>query len=71
LSDVFFPRVWRRRPVLVLIGTVSMKVYYHVDAALSQRIGSAYLLGLTRAQPFRNGYFDQTAPCGTKLANCW
>ena len=61
LSDVFFPRVWRRRPVLVPIGTVSMTVYYHADAALLQRTGSGYLLGQTQAQAFRNGYFDQTA----------
>lgn len=61
LSDVFFPRVWNRRPLLVPIGTVSMTVYYHADAALLQATGSAYLLGQTQAQVFRNGYFDQTA----------
>ena len=61
LSDVFFPRVWRRRPLLVPIGTVSMTVYFHADAALLQSTGSAYLLGQTQAQAFRNGYFDQTA----------
>ena len=61
LSDVFYPRVWRRRPLLVPIGTVSMTVYYHADAALLQATGSAYLLGQTQAQAFRNGYFDQTA----------
>lgn len=61
LSDVFFPRVWRRRPLLVPIGTVSMTVYYHADAALLQSTGSGYLLGQTQAQAFRNGYFDQTA----------
>lgn len=61
LSDVFFPRLWRRRPRLVPIGTVSMTVYYHADAALLQSTGSGYLLGQTQAQAFRNGYFDQTA----------
>jgi len=61
LADVFFPRVWRRRPLLVPIGTVSMTVYYHADTALLQRTGSNYLLGQTQAQAFRNGYFDQTA----------
>ena len=61
LSDVFFPRIWRRRPLLVPIGTVSMTVYYHADAALLQSTGSGYLLGQTQAQAFRNGYFDQTA----------
>ena len=61
LADVFFPRVWRRRPKMVPIGTVSMTVYYHADAALLQRTGSGHLLGQTQAQAFRNGYFDQTA----------
>jgi acyl-CoA thioesterase len=61
LADVFFPRVWRRRPLLVPIGTVSMTVYYHADAALLQSTGSGYLLGQTQAQAFRKGYFDQTA----------
>jgi hypothetical protein len=36
-------------------------VYYHADPALLQRTDSAYLLGQTEAQAFRNGYFDQTA----------
>lgn len=61
LSDVFFPRVWSRRPLLVPIGTVSMTVYYHADAALLTATGSGYLLGQTQAQAFRKGYFDQTA----------
>jgi acyl-CoA thioesterase len=61
LSDVFFPRVWRRRPRLVPIGTVSMTVYFHADAALLKATGSGYLLGQTQAQAFRNGFFDQTA----------
>jgi len=61
LSDVFFPRVWRRRPVLVPIGTVSMTVYFHADQAQLTATGSGYLLGQTQAQAFRNGFFDQTA----------
>ncbi|MES2243972.1 MAG: thioesterase family protein [Pseudomonadota bacterium] len=61
LSDVFYPRVWRRRPLLVPVGTVSMTVYYHADTALLQATGSGYLLGQTQAQAFRSGYFDQTA----------
>lgn len=61
LSDTFFPRVWRRRPVMVPIGTVSMTIYYHADAALLQATGDGYLLGQTQAQAFRSGYFDQTA----------
>lgn len=61
LSDVFFPRIWRRRASPVPIGTVSMTVYFHADAALLQATGTGYLLGQAQAQAFRRGYFDQTA----------
>ena len=61
LSDLFFPRVWRRRPKLVPIGTVSMTVYFHADTALLQATGDGYLLGQVQAQAFRKGYYDQTA----------
>jgi acyl-CoA thioesterase len=61
LSDVFFPRVWRRRPMLVPIGTVSMTIYFHADQAQLDATASGYLLGQTQAQAFRNGFFDQTA----------
>lgn len=61
LADVFFPRVWRRRPIRVPIGTVSMTVYFHADQAQLGVSGSGYLLGQARAQAFRKGFFDQTA----------
>jgi acyl-CoA thioesterase len=61
LSDIFFPRIWLRRPTLVPIGTVSMTVYFHADAAQLAATGSGYLLGQAQAQNFHNGYFDQTA----------
>lgn len=61
LSDVFFPRIWRRRAKPVPIGTVSMTIYFHAGAAQLQATGSGYLLGQAQAQAFRNGYFDQTA----------
>ena len=60
LSDVFFPRVWRRA-IPVPIGTVSMTVYFHADQALLESTGSGYLLGQAQAQAFRNGFFDQAA----------
>ena len=72
LSDIFFPRVWRRRPRLVPIGTVSMTIYFHADQALLNATATGYLLGQTQAQAFRNGFFDQTAQlwneAGTMLA---
>lgn len=61
LSDVFFPRIWRRRAKPVPIGTVSMTVYFHAGQAQLQATGTGYLLGQAQAQAFHNGYFDQTA----------
>ena len=61
LSDLFFPRVFLRRARLVPVGTVSMTVYFHASAEQLAQTGTGYLLGQTRAQAFRNGYFDQTS----------
>jgi acyl-CoA thioesterase len=61
LSDVFFPRIWRRRATLVPIGTVSMTVYFHADANQLRECGSCYLLGQAQGQGFHGGYFDQAA----------
>ena len=61
LADVFYPRVWLRRATRVPAGTVSMTVYFHADAALLARTGSAYLLAQAQAQNFRHGFFDQNA----------
>jgi len=61
LSDVFFPRIWRRRATQVPVGTVTMSVYFHVDAAGLARTGSGYVLGQAQAQAFQGGYHDQNA----------
>lgn len=61
LADVFFPRIFVRRPTWVPIGTVSMTVYFHADAATLAAIGDAHLLAHASAHRFRNGYFDQAA----------
>ena len=61
LSDVFFPRIWRRRAKLTPLGTVSMTVYFHCSRAQLRSTGTGYLLGQAQAQAFRDGYFDQTA----------
>jgi acyl-CoA thioesterase len=58
LADVFFPRVWLRRAKFVPIGTVSMTVYYHVDARQLAAIGTGHLLVQARGQGFAGGYFD-------------
>jgi acyl-CoA thioesterase len=61
LSDVFFPRIWRRRATMTPIGTVSMTIYFHAGQEQLQATGNGYLLGQAQAQAFHNGYFDQTA----------
>lgn len=61
LADAFYPRIWRRRARMTPIGTVSMSVYFHADAAQLAATGEGYLLGQARAQSFFNGYFDQSA----------
>jgi acyl-CoA thioesterase len=60
LADVFFPRVWLRRAKLTAIGTVSMSVYYHVDAAQLAAVGSRHLLVQAQGQGFGGGYFDHS-----------
>ena len=61
LSDVFYPRVWRRRALRVPAGTVSLTTHFHATPADLQAVGDGHLLGQARAQAFRDGFFDQTA----------
>lgn len=61
LADVFYPRVYLRRPRRVPVGTVSMTVYFHAGAADLLECGGAYVLGQARGQVFHNGFFDQSA----------
>lgn len=61
LADIFFPRVWLRRSTFVPIGTVTMTVYFHADAAQLAATGTGYLLGQAQGQGFRKGYFDHSA----------
>lgn len=60
MSDIFYPRVWLRRPQRVAAGTVSLTVYFHADARHLALAGQGYLLCQARAQAFRNGFFDHT-----------
>ena len=61
LSDIFFPRIWRRRATMTPIGTVSMTIYFHAGSAQLAATGDGWLLGQAQAQAFRNGFFDQNA----------
>lgn len=73
LCDSFFPRLYVRRRKFVPIGTVSLTTYFHADAALLLKQGDRSVLGVARAQNFRNGYFDHNAEIwsddGQLLAN--
>lgn len=60
-SDLFFPRLWRRRGRRSPAGTVSMTVYFHADQAALDASGDGYLLGEARGQEYRHGFFDQRA----------
>ncbi|MES2362958.1 MAG: thioesterase family protein [Pseudomonadota bacterium] len=61
MADVFYPRVWLRRPLHVPAGTVSMTVYFHASAAQLQQAGTGYVMAQARGQAFRHGFFDQSA----------
>lgn len=61
MADVFYPRVWLRRPVRVPAGTVSMTVYFHASAVQLQAAGTGYVLAQAQAQAFQHGFFDQSA----------
>ena len=72
LADIFFPRVWLRRAKLTPIGTVSMTVYYHANAAQLGAVGEGHLLLQAQGQGFGGGYFDHAGQLwdeqGTLLA---
>lgn len=61
MADVFYPRVWLRRPLRVAAGTVSMTIYFHASAAQLVEAGTDYLLAQASGQAFRHGFFDQSA----------
>ena len=61
MCDVFYPRVYLRRAMRVLAGTVSMTIYFHASTAEMAENGLGYLFAQGQAQAFRHGFFDQTA----------
>ena len=61
MSDVFYPRIWLRRPLRVPAGTVSMTIYFHASGAQLAEAGTDYVLAQAGAQAFRHGFFDQSA----------
>jgi acyl-CoA thioesterase len=59
--DTFVPRLLFRRPLFVPLGTVSLNIYFHVDAAELAAHGAEPVLGVAYGQVFHKGYFDQQA----------
>lgn len=59
--DTFAPRLFFRRPKVVLIGTVSFNIYFHVSADELAEQGTESVLGVAQGQVAHRGYFDQQA----------
>jgi acyl-CoA thioesterase len=72
MCDAFFPRLFLRRPQFVPVATVSLNIYFHVDALVLAQHGEAPVLASAQAQVFSDGYFDQQGqiwgPKGVLLA---
>ncbi len=60
ISDVFFPRIFVRRPAFVPVGTISLSTYFHATSAELATQGDGFLLACARGNRFNNGYFDQS-----------
>lgn len=69
LADVFFPRIWLRRARQTPLGTVTMTVYFHADAAQLAAVGSGYLLAQARGQGFGSGYFDHSGQLWSEVGD--
>lgn len=61
LCDIFFPRLFVRRPIWVPVGTISMSIHFHVSAQELAAIGADHVLGEAQANRFHGGFFDQHA----------
>ena len=61
ICDAFFPRIFLRRPVWTPVGTVSLTIYFHADAASLAGQGDRPVLGVAWASHFGNGMFDEHA----------
>jgi acyl-CoA thioesterase len=59
ICDIFVPRLFLRRATLVGVATVSMNVYFHVDAAGLAQQGDKHVMCVARANVFTQGFCDQ------------
>jgi acyl-CoA thioesterase len=69
VCDIFYPRVYLRRGQLMPAGTISFTAYFHADEAELAEQGEDFVLGVTRAQRFRAGHFDQAAQIWSRSGN--
>ena len=58
ICDIFVPRLFLRRPRVVPAATVSMNVYFHVDADGLARQGDDYVMCVARGNVFNQGFCD-------------
>ena len=70
ICDSFFPRIFIKRRSAAPIGTVSLTLYFHADAAALAAQGAAPVIGTARATRYHNGYFDQSAETWTGNGLC-
>jgi len=72
ICDLFYPRIYRRRPRWTAASTVTLTTYFHADSTALARQSDCHVLGVARAARFGNGYSDQSAEIwaddGTLLA---
>lgn len=70
--DTFVPRLFVRKGAPRPISTVTLSINFHVDGETLQREQSLHAFGRSKANAFRDGYYDQEAllwsRAGTLLA---
>jgi acyl-CoA thioesterase len=59
--DTFVPRLFVRKGAPRPISTVTLSINFHVDGQTLQREQSLHAFGKSKANVFRNGYYDQEA----------
>ncbi|MFV0478512.1 MAG: acyl-CoA thioesterase [Parahaliea sp.] len=72
MSDIFFPRIFVRRPVFVPAGTISITTYIHASQEELAQQADNYLLARASGNRYHKGYFDHSGELwgadGTLLA---
>jgi acyl-CoA thioesterase len=58
ICDIFVPRLFLRRPKVVPAATVSINMYFHVDADGLARQGDDYVMCAGRGNVFNQGFCD-------------